>query len=162
MYVNINFFTQVLERVNIVLRESFLLFEHDSAWSGRTGAYFCLANRMTGLPLLIASVGSVHSDKVEKYLTFCQEKAKRLRNNGRLSSWESRNPAKNQWGGAVAINDDLIFSMSGLPELGDEAVMLASAYWIYPDKMAGLVHLDEIARRSNNPYWEPLKDFLNR
>jgi hypothetical protein len=59
-----------------------------------------------------------------------------------------------QWGGAIRLTDGhLILSLSGLPEMGDEAVMLVVAIragWL------GGSEAKTIATISKNPYFEPL------
>lgn len=108
-----------------VLRKAVARFGRKKEWAGRSGAYLCIADASSGLPLFIALVGEVPDDKGEKYLVFCQEKARRLAAyREHQTSYESRDPGQNKWGGAVR-GGEFIFSMSGLPELGDEAVMLA-------------------------------------
>ena len=93
----------------------------------RHGAYFCLADGDTGLPKLLMLVGSVSVIKAPKYLQFAQEKARRLSlHEDHRTSRESRDPEKDQYGGAVYVNGD-IFSLSGLPERLDEAVVIVVA-----------------------------------
>ncbi len=58
-------------------------------------------------------------------------------NNESISSYETRDEARNQWGGAILLDcwvrefnpgpSHLIFTCSGLPELGDEAAMLLTS-----------------------------------
>jgi len=142
--------------VNMIIKT----FGQDEGWERRGGGYFCLADGVTGFPLLIFPIGIMPEEKVVKYLAFCQEKAKRLaKHSDHMSSWESRNPDENQWGGAIKI-EDLIYSFSGLPELGDEAAMLGCATAIRVQSgeprgtKAPLKDLCAmIATRSNNPYW---------
>ncbi|GEM_PF-1678999 len=127
----------------------------------RTGGYFCVAYAYSGLPILIAEIGNPPADKVERYLTFAQEKAKRLAENpDHKSSWQSRDETKDQWGGAIRAGR-YILSFSGFPELVDEAVMLLTALkW---DKRFGgyngdAIHqdVDEAAKASNNPHFAEL------
>jgi len=134
-----------------VLRE-FATFKE---WEGKKGGYFCVADGLSGTPLLVALVGEVPLEKVEKYLEFSQEKSRRLAFQiGHLSSWESRDPSHNQWGGAIRI-EDMIFSFSGLPELGDEVLMLlVGQMYGRRDNILLDDHLWEIVKRSNNPYWD--------
>ena len=143
--------------VGRVFDESLKFFAHDTGWAGRTGAYFCLADVKTGLPIMVLSIGSVSPEKGEKYLANCIEKTKRLAAHPeQLSSWESRDPAKNQWGGAVRGN--YIYSLSGLPELGDEAVMLALMLLLQGHSLT----LEDISQRTKNPYYVPLLKYLAR
>lgn len=96
----------------------------------RIGGYFCLANKNSGLPVMVFPVGKFHmlSEKTrEKYCAFSQEKALRLAENPlHQSSWQSRNESKMKYGGAVR-GRTFIFSFSGLPEKLDEAAMLTLA-----------------------------------
>lgn len=151
--------------VDAMVNWAVMLFEENSDWEKeRSGGYFCLVresmNAKTstgGLPIILVPCGVFPLEKAEKYLNLCQEKAKRLAILGGLSSWESRNPEENKWGGAVRFRD-LIFSFSGFPELADEAVMLATAirYYNAPDIS---MEAWEIARRSQNPYWDILSKY---
>ncbi|QQG42499.1 MAG: hypothetical protein HYW15_03265 [Candidatus Giovannonibacteria bacterium] len=116
------------------------------------------------MPQLIVPIGNISEEKAEKYLSFCQEKAKRLAQHAEhLSSWESRCPDQNRWGGAVRVGD-FIFSMSGFPELGDEAIMLATAGIYYKGWQSpkAIDTINIIAERSQNPYWSNLLAFLSR
>jgi len=102
------------------------LRQHGSAegWEGRAGGYLCVADAKNGLPLITMLVGEVPLEKAPKYLEFCQEKAARLAGHpDHQASWQSRNPEKNQWGGAIRFGDKIL-SFSGLPERGDESAML--------------------------------------
>ena len=70
-------------------------------------------------------------DNPEQYLIYSQEKAERLRKwwHQHRSSWQSRDPDQGRYGGAISA-DQRIISFSGLPELVDEAVVTAAAYWL--------------------------------
>jgi hypothetical protein len=73
---------------------------------------------------------------------------------GHVSSWESRDPGHDRWGGAIRI-EDLIFSFSGLPELADEALMLGVGLMYGRRENASFEDLlAEIATHSVNPYWD--------
>lgn len=101
-----------------------------------TGGYFCLlmlgAEECLVPPMVL---GEVPDDKAEKYSALCLEKARRLEAQykaaGDLTSWQSRNPEAEQWGGAILGPDgqdrQYAFSFSGLPELVDEALTLRVA-----------------------------------
>lgn len=129
-------------------------FGSEEGWVGREGGYFCVADGKNGLPLLTVLIGKVPLEKALRYLNLCQEKAARLSMYpGHGSSWESRNPEENQWGGAIRVGTDFIFSLSGFPELGDEAVMLDTAWHINEPR----VTLDRIAQHSGNQYWPVLR-----
>jgi hypothetical protein len=78
-------------------------------------------------PLLVAPIGKLPPEKVNKYLTLSQEKAKRLHETPLFwSSWQTRDLDKARYGGAVA-GASCVFSFSGLPEEADEALVLALA-----------------------------------
>lgn len=90
------------------------------------GGYLCIADE-TGLPMLIIKIGEDCPEKDSDRLVFCQEKARRLAAHPehRLS-WESRDPDKQMYGGAVRGSvKKLIVSFSGFPERVDELYALA-------------------------------------
>lgn len=147
-----------------LIKEAIFLFEkQDEKWQERTGAWFCVADARTGVPLFDPSlIGQVPLEKAEKYFRFCVEKAIRLANHPEHeSSWESRNPDAGEWGGAVRVGD-YIFSISGYPEMGDEALMLILAEVHSREDQAVIETVTRIASRSNNPYWQRLRGFLGR
>ena len=102
----------------------------------RTGGYFTLLHRpfVNGpwVELIHCLIGKVRSDKFVRYSSFSKEKATRLAEHvesGHLTSWQSRDPEQDRWGGSVVTSSSLsgeqsIFSFSGLPELADEAAMI--------------------------------------
>ncbi|MDQ5970564.1 MAG: hypothetical protein QG603_341 [Patescibacteria group bacterium] len=136
---------------------------------GRRGG--CLTVLVRGEPgfALCSRVG-IFVDDPEQYLTLSQEKAERLQGlwHKHLSSWQSRDPDNGRWGGAI-IADQLIFSFSGLPELVDEAVVTAAAYWL--GEITEYSQVLKIADISRNPFteelvarmvnWPSLADFQN-
>lgn len=71
-------------------------------------------------------LGEVSPDKLITYMELSQEKAYRLAaRTTEQASWSSRNPDKEQWGGAVRTRyGKHILSFSGLPERFDEALAL--------------------------------------
>lgn len=97
----------------------------------RRGGYFCyVAATPAGASLLVhAKIGLVCSKKEDKYRAFSLEKAARLAGRpGDRSSWQTRDEAHDQYGGAIRCKSTLgILSFSGLPEHGDEAAMLLVA-----------------------------------
>ena len=115
----------------IVESESQGLLDQDD-----TGGCFCLL-MLGATDFLIApmQVGEVPDGKAAKYTILCQEKARRLvdqfKQNGHVTSWQSRDPEKGLWGGAILGPDgqerQYAFSFSGLPEACDEAVSLLVA-----------------------------------
>jgi len=157
---------ELVSTLEHLLGEALFFFQHDPLWEGRTGAYFCLADAKTG-DLLFApvAIGPVPKEKAKKYLALCQEKAKRLASHtDHLASSESRNSDVGQWGGAVRAGD-VILSMSGLPEMGDEALMFVLAE-IYVATSVGsgsvMLGFGAVVAINANPYWRPLRGFLGR
>ncbi|MES2931857.1 MAG: hypothetical protein V4682_04170 [Patescibacteria group bacterium] len=120
--------------------------------AGKLGGYFCLANSK-GFPLLIASCGNPDEEKLERYLAFCQEKARRLGSHPEHTfSLQSRDEEKDHYGGAVRAGDH-IASFSGFPERLDEVVAVLALYWL------DAVEFEEIRPLlAGNPYLELLTD----
>lgn len=109
-------------------------------------------------------VGEVRNGKDDKYREFSHEKAQRLEMNfyqlGHLSSFQSWKPEEDQWGGSIIGMDpymgvEHIFSFSGLPELGDEAMMLYVA--VSMDYLS-LEDALKIAEVSNNDVFRRIVD----
>lgn len=150
----------LVSTLHSLINDTIFILAVDREWEGKNGGCFCLADAKTGVlfpgePVL---VGRVPREKVERYSTLCQEKAARLAAHPEHeSSWESRDPNADQWGGAVRIGG-LILSISGLPELGDEAVMLVLAEIGHRGNPAIVETARRIASRSGNPYWEKLRN----
>lgn len=124
----------------------------------RKGVYLCLADS-SGFPLVISAIGEVPEDKRQRYFDLCQEKALRLANNANhLSSYQTRNPEKDLWGGAIRCQEEgLIISCSGLPELADESLVMAIARDFFEAEGGLPEHPDIIALEKElerNPYWE--------
>jgi hypothetical protein len=156
--------TAIITHAYFVVSEAEALFGDTPAWKDREGGCFCLADAVGGFPYAVVFIGSMLVEKSQKYLALSQEKALRLAlNPNHRSSWESRDPDKQKWAGAVRVGD-LIFSFSGLPDLGDEAIMLAtaSAFYLENGHAEMLQVITAIAAQSHNPYWEPLCEFLSR
>lgn len=92
------------------------------------GACFCLLrfnDHQMEWTTTVFQVGELPADS--RALAFCQEKAHRALKSGSSSSWLTRDPEKNQWGGAIRVHEDVIFSSSGPPEKVDEALVLVLA-----------------------------------
>ena len=120
--------SRVVGAVEEVMREAVGLFGDDPEWKGRSGGYFCLADGLTGTPRLIALIGSIPSGKYIRYFHLVREKIERLnRDREHITSWESRNPSTEQFGGAIR-REQHIFSFSGFPEWGDEMIMLGTIF----------------------------------
>jgi hypothetical protein len=89
----------------------------------RTGAYLCVIDRETHQLILHALIGDGPPDKVSKWREFSAEKCVRLLGHPEHeTSFDSRSPDDNRWGGAV-LGTDYAFGLSGLKELDDEAAM---------------------------------------
>lgn len=117
------------QRASKVLSTVFELLEKEG--SDKRGGYFCIANAK-GVPLFVSLIGSVPQEKAEKYFRYAVKKARRLGKHPKhVSSWQSRNPERGQWGGAVRAHTDFIISFSGLPESWDEAAMLLTVIDTY-------------------------------
>lgn len=156
--------TRMVSMLEALLKEALFLFKDHPDWQGSTGGYFCLATAITGEPIYEpVMIGEVSDQgKAEKYKSFCQEKAKRLASNPMHdSSWQSRVPQRDMWGGAVVFGE-YIYSLSGLPELGDEALMLILAEIENCSNEDVIRKAGEIAARSGNQYWKHLRGFVGR
>jgi len=99
-------------------------------------------------------IGTLGADETIICRRFAAEKADRLgKNPEHWLSWQSRDPESGKWGGAIRIicgTIAFIFSISGLPELCDEAAMLITGV------RAGLLSVAqarEIAVISNNRFF---------
>lgn len=78
-------------------------------------------------------IGTTFPDKEfeEKCCFFSEEKISRMFSNDHISSWKSRDPDKNMWGGAVKLEIDCEtwgISASGFKEFEDEALSLVVGY----------------------------------
>ncbi len=134
------------------------LSDHD-----HRGGYFCIADNKTGEPLDLVKLGEMKQTKEGRYEMLAQEKARRLaEHSAHRTSYESRNPQLDRWGGAIKVSH--IFSFSGLSEALDEALVLvvARAYlgWMNADvgrqcdRMAGI--------SGNDTYWKLLTNIGQR
>jgi hypothetical protein len=131
--------------------------------------YFSARSDVDGRILTLFQVGTCRPEKWCKYATLSLEKGERLFHfKEHQSSWKTRNEGIRilalgqsgffepwgKWGGAIRLaGHQLIFSFSGLPELGDEAVVLWVAVKI------GLLSVEkakEIATISSNPFLEQM------
>ncbi len=140
--------------VDETLAQALRLFRNEPKWQGRSGAYFCVSDATTGIAFFTVLIGGLPIDMADVGLVFCQEKARRLASHpDHVASWESRDENTKQYGGAIRCGN-YILSLSGLPELGDEAVMLAVADAFLKIKKN---LRDTIAAQSKNPYWPSLR-----
>jgi len=111
--------------------------------------YFLIIQEEIELSILLP-IGEVDPNKAAAFKNVCGEKAARLlQHKAHLSSWQSREPDSNKWGGAIRIKNGIL-SVSGLTELGDEAYCLYLAWLL---GKVTIEELDAIASISNNPYW---------
>lgn len=120
-----------------------------------------------GTSILQLPVGILSTEKWWKYTNISLEKAGRLdyyahdHHHCHISSWQSRNPDEEHWGGAVITRDKLwTLSFSGLPELADEAFCLMLVY------IFGLMTLHRIRKiaaiSGSTLYLEPLLTKIRR
>ncbi len=118
----------------------------------RTGGYLCILSNDrehdNDTPLAHHPFGIIKKEKHDRYVKLSEEKARRVQNSNItiLSSWETRNEAEDKKGGAIRVGE-YILSFSGLPELGDEAFMLAVAAQC---NLAPLTTLETIAHKSGS------------
>ncbi len=124
----------------------------------RIGAALTIFNTDPAKPLnFTAFVGAPPSDKAQMYYGFSIEKARRLLDcSPDLSSYQSRDPENEKWGGAIR-SEPIIISISGFPELWDEAIGLAMAVQA---SSLDLSKAREIAAISGNPHFERLLEKL--
>lgn len=128
--------------------------------------YLTLMNGINGEIIFTIPFGEIPEDKRERYFKNSQEKANRLFSqinassflNGHTSSYQSRNPDEQKYGGAIHLNGhstSIILSFSGMPELIDEAMMLVLANKLVKD--IELRNVRKIEACGRNPYWEHLQ-----
>lgn len=149
-------------RFRDILEKAVAFFSTLPGQSEEKGGYFCARVDECGAPEIVFRVGNFPIDKVHKYFSLSLEKGSRLyQHPEHLSSWQSRDEkgmvigqSWGHWGGAIFLRHYLVcLSFSGLPELGDEAVVLFAALL---SGMATLGEVRAIARISSNPYFELL------
>jgi hypothetical protein len=147
--------------------------EMDEDWGDRSCAYFFAKPadaHVVTVGVLLGGQGGNY-DRREKYQDYAREKAQRLERmmdaeelvERHLTSWESRAPERDKWGGAIVVPIDgieYLFSLSGLPEQGDEAFCLVLAERFRPGDEAVAARCAEIAERTGNPYYADLRQAL--
>ncbi len=131
--MNLDLTNQIKTKMEEVLFAYLKLPEDLTKKGSRQGGYLTVKNA-DGEINSIYKIGIIEDKlKVAKYFNLSQEKPDRLcrlRKMGKrhYTSWDSRNPDSNEFGGAIFLNlnngDDYYLSFSGLPELGDESCML--------------------------------------
>lgn len=93
-------------------------------YTRRSGGAISVRDGVTGTCLACSVIGNPPSEKMGKYFDLSLEKGKRLfEYKDHLTSHESRNTRKEQYGGAI-IGDDVIVSFSGFPEKADSLFSL--------------------------------------
>jgi hypothetical protein len=104
------------------------------------GGYFVIASGKTGTPLIVVMLGAPELGKENQYFVNACEKAQRLASHpDHYLSWQSRVQGY-KFAGAVRVNAQ-IWAFSGLPEMLDEALMLALAA-----KTQQVRHADSLVR----------------
>ena len=135
----------------------FLKSEIDNP-KGRKGGYFTVVSASTGeTECDVLCVGQPEPSL--PLADFAREKARRLFQNAEhISGFQSRNPDAGQWGGAVRANEQMIFSMSGMPEFVDEAINLCVAMKLQAITESRLL---DIIAVSKNPYLNLIRTFAS-
>lgn len=123
----------------------------------RHGGYLCVLDDIDPhLPALArVRIGGPKEGKQTRYADLSEEKARRLASNPQHpSSWQSRDIARDYYGGAVRCEDGTILSFSGSTEEADEALMLLVARFC---NLLTAEEADEIAGISNNELYREAK-----
>ncbi len=118
----------------------------------KCGGYLAIVELGRGDLEMLVGLGYSSPEKVDKRMEFAIEKGKRLYGLTDFTSYESRKPEIDRWGGAVR-GRELIFSFSGLPELWDEAAMFVLAI-----RLGQLRETDvcDVISEERNPHLRPL------
>ncbi len=88
--------------------------------------YLSIFDPADGRLLFSIEIGKCPKEKFTGYARNSLEKGQRLAcHSTHLSSWQSRDPKEQKWGGAIRAK--YIVSFSGLPEHADEALCIAIA-----------------------------------
>jgi hypothetical protein len=157
--IKLDLVTKSVVEAEQILQQMQFFFKDEYGWADRTGVYLSITNRSTGDIMMVSCVGSVDSERAIRYLVYSQEKAFRLADNPlHFSSWMSRKPKENEYGGAVAANS-LIFSVCGLTEEGDEALALMLIKRLLLETPE---YCDRVAAYSNNETYHRLDEFLRK
>ena len=122
-----------------------LLKDHELNPKGHRGGYMAIYHDPFGLsdentigmenPIALIFLGEEDDpERISMCRSFAQEKCLRIMKNNHRTSYESRKPEDDQWGGGVRIcftsskiPGRLIVSFSGCPELMDEAMVIIAA-----------------------------------
>jgi hypothetical protein len=101
-------------------------FLHSCGIKDRAGGYLCEMNAEKQL-VHIEKIGTVSAEKDRRYKSLAEEKCHRLlAHPTHNTSYESRNPNNDKWGGAIRLIDGAA-GFSGLAELDDEAFVMTLA-----------------------------------
>ena len=144
--------------MNSFLRSEFLRVAEIvlNNFSGRTskslGCYICLATEEPANIILVTELGNCST---EGAFQFCQEKALRVQKYDLISSWQNRDPANFQYGGAISAPADsqglsvgrkMIISVSAFSEREDEAFSLVvgkALAWITMTDISRIASISE-------------------
>ncbi len=90
------------------------------------GGYLVILSMRSGIVEAILLIGECSAENASRYHRFALEKAMRLsEHRDHVSSWQSRNPEKEQYQGGVKFGD-YVHAFSGLSEKKDEVIALMS------------------------------------
>lgn len=117
---------ELLKDIEVFLR--FINLHLDPADQGRTGGWLFIADS-EGEMILHEQIGTIAEPaKNGRYLALSVEQAVRLfEHPDHRTSWQSRDPDRDRWGGAFRTDDGWVISFCGLPELWNEALVLGVA-----------------------------------
>lgn len=138
--------TEIIGKTTVIVAKACSINHHE----GKKGGWLCVSNS-TGQVQAVLMIGTVpDSEKSRRYFNYCQEKAARLaEHRNHVSSWQSRDPDKDRWGGAIRCKEHIL-SYSGLSsDLWDEAIVLTIGY-IYPYRIILHADLEHICKISSN------------
>jgi hypothetical protein len=143
----------IIGEVETAVQQMSTILAQEGYKKNRNSGYFTLRDGVTGRIIFMVQIGICPDDMADKFCEFSQEKGNRLKwdeNVRHVTSWQSRDPDNKKYGGAIKAGPakNLILSFSGLPELADEAVMVAAAYrlgWLNHHEVADLYHINDNA-----------------
>lgn len=92
----------------------------------KNSGYIAVVLRSNGRLILHAQIGNCPEDKARKYRDLSLEKAERVCATKTISSWATRDPKKEKYGGGIATSKYAI-GFSGMPEVADEALVIVLA-----------------------------------
>jgi hypothetical protein len=135
-----------------VLETAYLLISKLGIPDKKSG-YIAVMLRENGRLILHAQVGDCPDEKANKYRELSLEKAQRVYDYRTISSWITRDPQEDKYGGGIAAGKYII-AFSGLPEEADEALVVALA-----EQLELLTSADakNIIAVSKNSYIEKLR-----